>query len=218
MTKPPTNPKIYHITHVENLCGIIRTGKLWSDAKRVKLQLNCAVVGMSEIKQRRLATLPVKCNPGTNVGEYVPFYFCPRSIMLYLLYMSNHRDLSYRGGQRPIVHLRADLKKTIVWAEANEVRWAFSDCNAGGRLAEFFKSPDDLDKINWNAVENPDFRDPLVKEGKQAEFLIYESFPWELVEEVGVLDGEIEQQVEKTLQHAAHKPIVKVEKAWYYGT
>jgi len=40
---------------------------------------------MSTIKARRLYDLEVDCHPGTKVGEYVPFYFCPWSIMLYLL-------------------------------------------------------------------------------------------------------------------------------------
>jgi ssDNA thymidine ADP-ribosyltransferase, DarT len=28
------------------------------------------------------------------VGEYVPFYFCPRSITLFLLHKGNHVDLT----------------------------------------------------------------------------------------------------------------------------
>jgi hypothetical protein len=39
--------------------------------------------------------------------------------------------LDYTGGQRPIVHLVADLHEIVRWAEAQGVRWAFSDRNAG---------------------------------------------------------------------------------------
>ncbi len=46
-------------------------------------------IGMSNIKQRRLQ-LPLRCHKGDSVGEYVPFYFCPRSVMLYLIYRANH--------------------------------------------------------------------------------------------------------------------------------
>ena len=105
-------PKIYHLTHVRNLPGIIHAGALWSDAKRIELAIDCEVVGMSSIKERRL-NLPVKCHPRTTVGQYVPFYFCARSIMLYILHMGNHPDLTYHGGQRPIVHLVADLRATV---------------------------------------------------------------------------------------------------------
>ena len=106
MTAVPTDPKIYHITHLNNLPGIIEAGMIYSDAECRRQGLDCDVVGMSAIKQRRLTELVVDCYPETKVGEYVPFYFCPRSIMLYILNMGNHPDLTYREGQRPIVHLK----------------------------------------------------------------------------------------------------------------
>ena len=212
----PANPKIYHITHVRNLPQIVEAGALWSDARRMKLGVDCEIVGMSNIKRRRLEELEVDCHPGTKVGQYVPFYFCPRSVMLYLLHRGNHPALDYHEGQRPIVHLRADMMETVAWAEASGVRWAFSDRNAAACLASFFRTPDNLKEINWNAVAATDFRDMIVKEGKQAEFLVYESFPWELVEAIGVLDNEIARQAKLALGDTAHKPPVSVERAWYY--
>ncbi len=70
---------------------------------------------MSEIKKNRLQ-YPVKCHEGDTVGEYVPFYFCPRSIMLYILYRGNHPGLTYHGGQGPIVHLQANAETVAAWA------------------------------------------------------------------------------------------------------
>src|SRR5262249_46582806 len=101
----PARPRIYHITHVETLTRIAADGVLWSDAVMVRRGGPAVSIGMSAIKQRRLRELRVTCHPETFVGEYVPFYFCPRSIMLYLVYMANHPELTYRGGQEPIVHL-----------------------------------------------------------------------------------------------------------------
>jgi hypothetical protein len=212
----PHNPKLYHITHVENLAGIVRAGVLWSDAKRIELGLDSTLVGMSNIKSRRLKELPVTCHPGTAVGEYVPFYLCPRSIMLYILHMGNHPELSYRGGQRPLVHLVADLRATVAWAEAQGRRWAFSDRNAGAVYARFFNDLADLGQVNWDAVAARDFRDPVVKDGKQAEFLVHESFPWELVEAIGVLDAGMLRQAVAALSAAAHKPLAGIEPLWYY--
>jgi len=92
VSPPPTNPKLYHITHVQNLPSILVASCLSSDARRIAQGLVTTNVGMTKIKERRLA-LEVECHPGTKVGEYVPFYFCPRSIMLYLLYRGNHPEL-----------------------------------------------------------------------------------------------------------------------------
>jgi len=212
----PTNPKIYHITHVDNLAGIAAAGCLWSDRARIDKRLACSLVGMSKIKQRRLEEIEVDCHAGTKVGEYVPFYFCSRSIMLYILHMGNSPDIAYTGGQTPIVHLQADLESAIVWAEAQRVKWACSDRNAGAYVASFFKRRQDLTKINWPAVANTIFRDPVVKEGKQAEFLLYEAFPWHLVEAMGVRNPAIQTKVSAVLRGAFHRPPVSVQPTWYY--
>lgn len=215
LTSTPESPKIFHITHVGNLPEIVREGGLWSDAGRLQRGLECRLVGMSSIKQRRLS-LPVKSHPGTMVGEYVPFYFCPRSVMLYILHMANHPEVTYRDGQRPIVHLVADLRRVVAWAEPQRSQWAFSNRNAGTYYADFYSDLGELGQINWAAVTARDFRDAVVKEGKQAEFLLHEFFPWELVEAVGVLDEGVAAWVRDALQGASYQPSVQVQPAWYF--
>jgi len=216
MTIPPQNPKIYHITHVDNLVEIILHGNIYSDARRIADGLDCNIIGMSTIKRRRLEEIEVTCHVGTKVGEYVPFYFCPRSIMLYILYMGNHPELTYRDGQTSIVHLQADFHATVEWANRHNVKWAFSDRNAGAYFADFFNNLDNLDKVNWEAVAATDFRDMQVKEGKQAEFLVYDAFPWTLVEKIGVVNAEIRARVQQILRNAGHRPPIAVEPSWYY--
>jgi len=76
----PAQPKIYHITHIDNLAGMLDR-VAWSDSERIERGLECAVVGMSNIKRRRLEELDVDCHRGTKVGEYVPFYFCPSRML-----------------------------------------------------------------------------------------------------------------------------------------
>src|SRR2546427_8646109 len=88
----PDNPKIYHIVHVDRLASI-SVDRLWCDAEVVRRAPPGTTIGMSAIKQRRLSELTLTSHPGLFVGECVPFYFCPRSIMLYLIYQGNHPDL-----------------------------------------------------------------------------------------------------------------------------
>ena len=210
----PAQPKIYHIVHVDNLASIVADGELKPDAVMMQRQ-GGTVIGMGRIKQRRLG-LPVSCHDGTKVGEYVPFYFCPRSIMLYVIHCANHPELAYRGGQQPIVHLEADLHKVVQWAEANERQWAFSLSNAGAVYTQFRTGLDRLGDINWNAVAASDFRTADVKEAKQAEFLVLQSFPWHLVERIGIYSDGIATRVSAALQGAAHRPQLEVKRGWYY--
>jgi hypothetical protein len=213
MSSPPKHVKIYHITHMENLANIVHAGYVYSDAMRIKQGVECNLVGMTAIKERRLEQIHVSCHPGTTVGQYVPFYFCPRSLMLYLLYRGNHPDVHYQGGQRPIVHLQADLHRTIRWAEKHGVDWAFSSGNAGAFYSQFFNRLRDLDKLDWNAIEARDFRDPLIKEGKQAEFLLYGRFPWDLVEKIGVSNANTLAATKDVVQNDLE---VSIEPTWYY--
>jgi len=55
-----------------------------------------------------------------------------------------------------------------------------------------------------------------VKERKQDEFLVEESFPWELVERIGVIDGQIAERVASILGEAGHRPKIVVAPQWYY--
>lgn len=191
-------------------------GVLWSDAERIRQNLDCQVVGMSEIKRRRLEELHVECHPGTRVGQYVPFYFCFRSIMLYLLYQRNHQELAFRGGQQPIVHLESDLAASVAWAERNAKRWSFSSGNAGTRCTSFYAQLQKLDVLDWGAISATDWRDPIVKDRKQAEFLVEHSFPWKLIERIGVIDNDIARRVAHVVEQARHKPEIVVMRNWYY--
>jgi hypothetical protein len=216
MSQPPDRPKLYHITHVDNLSSISKSGVLFSDAEIIRTSVSHSKIGMSAIKARRLNELEVKCHPGTKVGEYVPFYFCPRSIMLYLLHRGNHPDVLYASGQEPIIHLEADAQEVVQWADSNGVQWAFSDRNAGTRYASFYRDLNHLNRIDWNAVEANDFRDLVIKEGKQAEFLVYDSFPWALVRRVGVRNQGTADQAKDAVRSAKHQPVISVESGWYF--
>ncbi len=216
MGPPPLRPKIYHITHGRNLRGIVPDGCLWSDEQIIARGGPEGSIGMSEIKRRRLEVHEVKCHPGTRVGQYVPFYFCPRSVMLYILHMKNHPGLAYTEGQRPIVHLEADLLEAVAWAESHGRLWAYTDKNAGTFYAKPYRDLDQLDRLNWEYIASTDFRDPEVKDAKQAEFLVFGSFPWSLVRTIGVLDEPIANRVREILAAADHRPDVQVRTEWYY--
>lgn len=214
-TNIPNPIKIYHIVHMENLASIIVDGCLFSDAEMRKRPQGGVVIGMSKIKDRRL-TLPLISHPGLNVGECVPFYFCPRSPMLYMFHMANSPDIEYRGGQQPIVHLVANLRKTIDWTKGNNLRWAFTNSNAGSRYFEDYADLNDLGKIDWQAVQANQWSDSDIKEKKQAEFLVESRFPWELIEEVGVYSYHQQERVRKIIGSQTKDLQIKIQQAWYY--
>ena len=210
----PPQPKIYHIAHVDRLPSIVAAGGLLSDALVQAQALGGTMVGMNHIKQRRLTELQLASHPGLFVGACVPFYFCPRSVMLYLIHRRN-AELTYQGGQTPIIHLQADLGAVVAWANAQPARWAFTLSNAG---SYFFEDRNDLARlgeINWTAVQASNWGGSL-KEGKQAEFLLEQRFPWHLVERIGVQSANVYRQVVNALPAHGHRPTVEVLPNWYY--
>lgn len=211
---PPRQPKIYHIVHQDRLPAIIEDGYLWSDAEMVLRGGGAGTaIGMDSIKQRR-RNLPLNSHPDLHVGACVPFYFCPRSIMLYAIYRANHSELRYRGGQAPIVHLEADLHQTVEWAEQFDQRWVFTDSNAGSSYFNDWSDLAHLGEINWVAVQAWYWQEH--KHGKQAEFLIERQFPWHLAQRIGVLSGQVYTTVSGYLHASEHKPRVEVRREWYY--
>lgn len=209
----PAQPKIYHICHVDRLPSILDCNGLFSDAKVLELDLPGTVVGMSNIKQRRLNELRLDSHPTLFVGQCVPFYFCPRSVMLYLIHRRN-AELTYQGGQTQIVHLESDLYETVAWANANNRRWAFTLSNAGSYYFEDRADLANLHEIDWDAVQARIWNQ--CKEAKQSEFLFEESFPWGLVRRIGVSNNIVYGQVLNALQQQEHKPTVEVKTDWYY--
>ncbi|MBI1849414.1 MAG: DUF4433 domain-containing protein [Planctomycetes bacterium] len=216
MSGRPERPKIYHITHVDNLAAIVRDGGLISDRAMLARGGPTQMIGMSAIKQRRIEKLEVHCHKGSKVGDYVPFYFCPRSIMLYVIHCANHPGLAYRGGQEPIVHLEADLQAVVARAGTEKRRWAFSRSNAGANYAEFRASLADLEVLDWDAIGASDFRSAEVKERKQAEFLFEERFAFDLVDRIGVHSDAIRGRVAEIISRSGFRPVVEVRPEWYF--
>lgn len=215
MSEPPARPKIYHITHVDNLPPIIAGGELLCDTVLTGRGGPATAIGYQELKHDRLA-LSVKCYPGDAVSDYVPFYFCPRSVMLYIFWMNNNSKLTYRGGQRPIVHLEADLHEAVAWGETQQRRWAFTTSNATTRYAEFYADVAHLRAINWNAVYAKVWKDSDVRDAKQAEFLMHRAFPWSLVRRIGVESARVEARVKEAITRRDNMPVIEIRREWYY--
>ena len=209
----PTEPKIYHITPLDNLSSILADGCLWPDAVMQNRPDSGTTIGISEIKQRRL-TLKLNSHPNLHVGDCVPFYFCPRSVMLYLIHRDDHPQLSYHGGQKSIVHLEADLRQTVDWANKEKRKWVFTLSNAGANYFEDYANFHQLGKVSWDAVQARDWRE--CKHGKQAEFLIQHSFPWSLVSRIGVHSAAIRDKVLGELRKCDYSPPVDIKRDWYY--
>ena len=119
-----------------------------------------------------------------------------------------------------IVHMEADLRASVAWAQQNNQRWVFTRSNAGTKYFEDWCDLAQLNEINWEAVYANSWSGsgiaPPIKEGKQAEFLMEHNFSWHLVERIGVYSQEVYQQVVNAMPAGGHRPQVVIKTEWYY--
>lgn len=199
--------------HLDRLGSLIQNGYLWCDQEVRRFEAIGTTIGMDRIKERRL-TSSLTSHPDLNVGQCVPFYFCPRSIMLYIIHRGNDPEMTYLDGQSPIVHLEFDLYSAVSWVNSQGLRWAFTLSNAGSYFFEDRCNLAQLDEIDWEAVQARNWRS--CKEGKQAEFLAERYFPWALVERIGVYNTTAYQQTSNIITSGAHRPSLEIKAEWYY--
>jgi len=206
MALRPEERLIYHITDIENLPGILADGGLLSDA--VMSQRNPTIIGHSHIKERRLTKIRVPSSGNRFVGEFVPFYFCARSPMLYTINIGNTGRPP--GSQKTIVHLVSRVSDAIGTGKP----WAVSDGNAGAFHTTFDSTLQAIDNLDWKAIEATSWADD--RHQKQAEFLVADFFPWEAVHAIGCYDMETAGAVGALIANQNHQPKVSVKRAWYY--
>ena len=128
---------IYHITHISNLVSILKADGLWCDSRRIEQGFPTVGIAHQNIKDRR-AKRKIPLVIGGVLADYVPFYFAPRSPMLFAINLGAVEG--YRGGQASVLH----LVSTVKVASATGQPWCFTDGHAEMAMTEFC---DDLESL-----------------------------------------------------------------------
>src|SRR5262245_52338288 len=137
MAAAPT--PIYHITHVDNLPTILKSGGLQCNATLKGAATAYASIAHDNIQDRRQHTA-VPCGPGGVLHDYVPFYFGPRSPMLFTISRGN---VPTCPGQGPVVH----LVSTAQAVQARGLGFAFTNGHGIMALTDFYDNLQDLDEV-----------------------------------------------------------------------
>lgn len=209
----PVPTRVFHFTHIDHLPNIASHGLL-SDAVAQSRGLITAEVGNREIKERRrLRAVPI--GPAGCVADYVPFYFAPRSPMMYSIDRGNVPG--YVGGIDPLAYLVTTIERLV------EVgcRVLTTDRNAVLVLASFHEGFDSLDSsVDWPLMEATWWFNTVAeldrRERRMAECLIHGVVPWQAFTEVHVRTPERRAEVEQLLRADVIPGRVTVTPAWYF--
>jgi hypothetical protein len=217
---PPGSPKpwahgataVYHITHVDNLASMAQTGVIRCDRGCSAQGIRPVSIAYAGLKARR-ADWHVKVARRGTLADYVPFYYAPRSPMLYAI--NGGFVAGYEEGQAEVAHL-------VLAAEdiAAPGTFAITDGHAATPLTTQYEDLRDLEKISWPIMHEKYWRDTDDdgdrKRRRQAEFLVWSAVPFEAVRVIGVMTATIAERVHAALADSAHTPSVVVRSDWYY--
>jgi len=220
----PKPTRIFHITAVENLTSIVGNGGLKPKNSLIHNGIGYQNIAYQSIQQRR-ANKVVTVPPGGLVHDYVPFYFAPRSPMLYTINRGNVAGCPWR--QEDIVHLETTVERVI----HNNLPFVFYDMNAALDMAKPYISTHDLDKVAWELItEDPCLdgyciywqskhsvpRYVFRMEKRQAEFLIHGAVALSVIVRIGVYDNARRDRVQRSLGAMAGSVPVEVKRDWYF--
>lgn len=201
---PKQNISIYHFTHIDNIATIMKDGLVADNFLDQSSYVNS---GNQEIKERR-KTLPLPDN--SHVADYVPFYYAPRSPMLF----RQHRNNLVQQADLVYIVCNAD---TIINND-DAYTWYYSNMNASKNIAKFGNTREDLlEDIDWELMEQQfwnntdDYPDRMEK--RMAEFLVHRKVFYNDFAGFFVYDEKTKTQLSQII---ANNKEVKVKQNTYF--
>lgn len=194
---------IFRMVHYQNLDCLLSMGLHCPNSPQ-KCP-NYQNIGHSTLITRR-DERAVDISPFGNLSDYVPFYFAYKMPMLYLIH--KNKVAGYEGGQSEIIYLISTVEKVA----QSKCEFVFTDRHAVLGYANFYNQIANLDKLDWEVINQLEYNvwkkthgnsEDLNKEKKQAEFLVYQNFPLDLITGIAVYKEDIGQVIAKELKKKA---------------
>jgi hypothetical protein len=203
---------LYHITDYNNLESILIQGGLASNSVVKEKGVKYENIANTNIQGRRL-TKAVPVLPYGCLHDYVPFYFAPKSPMLYAIHKGQVE--SYEKGQEHIIYLVCRTDKIV----SAQLDYVFTDGHAIIGFTGFYNDLKDFNKIDWDVMGSQLWfdteEDPDRKRPRQAEFLVHNYVPLDLFLGFAVKNEVMKRKVEEVLDQYNCDKLVAIRN-WYY--
>jgi hypothetical protein len=207
----PDRALIFRILHRDSLPGLIDRGLRCRNSPESDPAF--VTIGNPDLIERRRHR-PVPVPPGGTLGDYVPFYFTPRTPMLLNL-CTGHGGIVRRPNADIVIAVAClhDL-------QARALPFVFTDRHAYLATAAFFTDLEDLDALAWGAWQASDFRrdpdNPDRFERYQAEALVYRHLPLDALRGLVCFDDDTQVYVNGLLEARRAALKVAVRPGWYF--
>ena len=163
---------LYRITHRNNIPWLLRNGLVCQSHPNKDPAF--IPIGNSDLIDHRCLRIVDKA-PGGMLADYVPFYFCKHSLMLYKIHTG--QVVGVNVTQDDIVYVVSSIERLQELATP----FVFTDRHAYVATAQFFTDPEDLNQLDWELISSRDFKrdpnDPGKIERRAAECLVHQQLP-----------------------------------------
>lgn len=186
----------YRISHIDNLEYILKNGlctKLHPKASHSYTSIgNPDIIGTRDEE-------PVRIHGYGRIGEYVPFYFTPRSIMLFNIVTGHRAPLIPRVSKDKIVILRAKIEKLSTLGQ-----FFFTDGQANASSTRHYNDLHYLNRIDWEIIQQSKFDAPENDRSRprryQAEFLVKNYIPIQALDSIIVYNDIVANFVKEFIE------------------
>ena len=203
----PNPVRLFHITAIANLPDVFANGALLSKNSVAANGIGYENIAHQGAQGARAAKL-VPNPPCGNVHDFIPFYFAPRSPMLFAINGGRVQGCNLR--QADIVH----FETTIDLALAHGQPYVFYDRNATLAYSNPYTDIANLNVIAWDLITEQPQLDGYCRfwqsnasnqryvdrmEKRMAEFLVKSNVPLTAVTRIGVINNAKQQEVNQIL-------------------
>ena len=193
---------VYHFTNIQNLESIIEDGLRADNCIHQDLYINSGNINIKNIRKEKLIYKK------RYVGDHVPFYFAPRSPMMFYLWCNNYIKNKY------IVYIVGDALEL-----SRKYEWCCSNINAAKDNAKFYFSIDDMkNNIDWSIMNCKYWNDtdefPDRKALRMAEFLVYKKIKFDDLIGLATYDYDVCEYLKN--KYGTKIKYIKQKTAWYF--
>ncbi len=220
---------LFHFTAFQNLENIFSFGAIKSKNLLRSENVTPVNIACNNIQDKRARTIVDA--QGRTLHDYVPFYFAPRSPMLYSIVHNNVPEAE-ETNQENFVYLVSSVDNLC------NLQFVFTDYQAIVTYASFYNNLSDLNKICWDLIFEcphlPEQKLPFKgyckfflnndknpryvkrKEARLAEFLVFSQVPIEKISMIVVKKQSMKDYVENLLRKYNINIKVEIRADWYF--
>lgn len=201
---------VYRIIHRDNLLDLLTHGLV--NRMHENATKDFVIIDDTDVIDWRIIE-PVKIRGYGSIGDYIPFYFTPRSIMLFNIITGFRHPKVLKRNKDEIIVIRCLIKEL-----ARRPQWFFTDGQA--LTSKHYNNLVYLDQIGWESIQasvfNKTRNDPDRQRRYQAEFLVFETVPIECIESLTVYDEAMRSWVESLVKSKNLSIAVHIHKSYFF--